>query len=36
MLIAASASTAFGIAAWSVALATLRNLNNSTPARDPY
>lgn len=31
MLIAASASTAFGIAAWSVALATLRNLNNSTP-----
>lgn len=31
VLISASGAIGFGIAAWSVALATLRNLNNSTP-----
>lgn len=31
LLIAASGVAGFGVAAWSVALATLRNLNNATP-----
>ncbi|MDF2096465.1 TRAP transporter small permease [Aquibaculum arenosum] len=31
MLIAASGMVGFGVAAWSVGLATLRNLNNATP-----
>lgn len=31
ILIAASGTLGFGVAAWSVALATLRNLNNATP-----